>query len=128
MRVGAILQIVAVIVCALAGGCEDEGQSQSAGTKVKDFTLSIEGDAGLEVDMLLIRKPTANSIEREAATVTVPLSKSFRAAKCAVWIDHEFRGRAGEYRVVLKEDGKPIGELECKVKEGNKGSGRLGTL
>jgi hypothetical protein len=128
MRIKSALLVLAAIVSAAALGCKEERQPQSGAATIRDFTLNIEGTAGLEVDMLLITKPSSGSIERETATVTVPFSKSFRSVKCVVWIDHEFRGKAGEYRVVLKEDGKPSGELEGRIEEGHKGSGRLGML
>jgi len=128
MRIGVALLIVVAVVSAVAVGCKEQPEPQSAAAAIRDFTLNVEGTPGLEVDMLLITKPTSGSIERETATVTVPFAKSFRAVKCVVWIDHQFRGKAGEYRVELKEDGEPSGEFEGRIQEGHKGSGRLGML
>jgi len=111
-------------------GCKEKRQSQSVASDIRDFTVSIEGTSDLELDLLLITKPSSDSIERETTTVKVPFSKSFRAVKCVVWIDQEFRGKAGKYRVVLKEHGKPFGEhvYEGRSEEGHKRSARLGML
>ena len=77
MRIKAALLVVVAIISAVSMGCKEERQSQSDAPAFKDFTLNIEGTAGLELDMLLITKPTSDSIERETTTVTVPFSKSF---------------------------------------------------
>jgi hypothetical protein len=139
MRRKTVRLFLTIVICFISLGCEEDRQAltqfptyktKAAGDVdvEKEFTIRIEGDAGLEVDMLLITKPTANSIERENVTVTVPFNKDFRAVNCVVWIDNEYRGREGQYRVILSQDGQTRGELEMGIKKGNKHSGRLGIL
>ena len=83
----------------------------------------------MELDMLLITKPTANSIERENVTIAVPFTKSFEAVKCVVWFDGEYRGgREGKCYVTLTRNGETTGELGMRVERGHKHSGRLGIL
>jgi hypothetical protein len=106
-------------------GCSQTAPVPSA-PALHDYQLQIEGTAGLRLDLLLITKPTDNSLEREMTQITLPFSRDFQTVKCAVWVDAEFRGQEGEYRMELRKDGSAAGsKVSGIVKKGSKESGSL---
>ena len=126
MRIWTTLLVVVVGIL-LVGACSKR-EGPATGRAVNDYILKTEGTAWLKLDLLLITKPTADSIERESTEVTVPFSKDFKAVKYAAWIDAEFRGQEGNYKMSVLRDGKPGSYAAGKVREGVKDSARLSNL
>ena len=122
----AILTASVIVIC-FANGCSKS--NSNADYKPKDYTVKIEGTAGLELEMVLMTKPTSDSIARELKYIKVPFTQSLKSVKCEVRIQGEYRGKEGEYSMILSRNGQEIGELsEMVVKPGHKNSGRLGDL
>jgi len=114
-RVACLSMIAAVLL--MTAACQPPTRSSGA---VKDYVLSIEGTQGLALNLLVITKPTAGSIERETISTVIPFTKEFKAVACAVWLDAEFKGKGGDYRMVLTRNGIATAEVSGDVKEGHK--------
>lgn len=126
MRMWTILPL-AVVGILLVVACSKR-EAPATGPATNEYTLKIKRTAGLKLDLLLITKPTADSIERESAEVTVPFSKDFKAVNYAAWIDAELKGQEGNYKMTVLTDGKPGSYVAGEVREGVKDSGLLNNL
>jgi hypothetical protein len=113
-------------------GCAKRPSPTAAAPTVNRYRLTIQGTDGLRLDLLLITKPTEGEIERYESEVTVPLlapyTMDFEALKCAVWVDGEFRGQEGQYRMRLTTNGRLTSEVDGRVRKGHKTSGVLHDL
>ena len=126
-----------VIVALLAGTLFPAGnitvaQNQKA-SKTNEYVLEVEGTAGVQLDMLLITKPTEDEgPTRESARITIPYKKKFSAAKCFAWLDtlpKNGSGKIGDkYHIVLKRNGKPTAEGNNSIRQDVHSTTGLGDL
>lgn len=121
---------VVVLVAVLAGvtGCRD-GREPAQQTLVNQYVLKIEGTAGLKVDLLVIAKPTVDSLERLIdEEVVLPYSKEFEGVKCAIWLDAPYKGQDGDYKMSLTTKGVGTSSESGFVKGGSRCTGALHDL
>jgi len=109
-------------------GCAKRPPPPAPAPTANQYRLAIQGTAGLRLDLLLITKPTEGEIERYESEVTVPYTRDFEALKCAVWVDGEFRGQKGQYRMSLTTNGSITSEVDGRVRKGHKTSGVMHDL
>src|SRR5262245_56553957 len=92
----ASVRFSAALILLAASGCAADSAAQSNATPLNDYSLEVEGTAGVQLDMLLITRPrpSANPT-RETGRITVPYKKQFKAARCYAWFDTLPEGASG---------------------------------
>ena len=111
-------------------GCSEKpsASDRTAEQGPNDYVIEISGTEGLQMDLLLIFRPTPRGLERESSKVTVPYSKKLQGFGCAAWIDVDSDNMEGDYRMTLSINGQVSSEAEGHIKQGHKQSGMVGDL
>ena len=123
--------LILILFAAFFAGitCCEKGKAPSEQPSLNNYILKIEGTPGLRVDLLVILKPTTNTIERLVnEEVVLPYSKEFSGVKCAVWLDAPYKGQDGIYKMSLTTVGVGTSSDSGNVTEAIGGSGSLSDL
>lgn len=124
----ALFAVLCMAVGVLLFGCSDRQPATSSAPDLKNYTLTVEGTPGLQLDLLLARKTRTGALEREEMGISLPYSKTFDAVKCAAWIDHAFRGTKGDYKMELTTEGIGNSSASGSVLKGASGYSLLHDL
>jgi hypothetical protein len=109
--------------------CTEKPNQSYDETTINDYVVEISGTDGFELDMLLISKPSAGSLEREVSKIKIPYTQRLKAYKCAVWIDAEYRETGGSFTMIFVKNGIIQGRANGDVKQdGEKFSRFIGDL
>jgi hypothetical protein len=97
------------------------------------FEIRVSGKAGVELDMLLVWKPTPAGVpERKVQRIEIPYSTSVAGAGAFAWFDTlpgNGSGQIGdEYTVEFLIDGHVRAESEGRLKKDGKSSSGVGEL
>jgi len=106
-------------------GCTEEPTQSSDAPTINDYAVEVSGTDGLELDMLLISKPTPGSLEREISKLKIPYTQRLKTYKCAVWIDAEYHGTKGSFTMTFIKNGIIQGRASGEVKQDGENSSRL---
>lgn len=117
--------MLAAMVLTLVFGCSEKSSSsnQVPASNLNDYVIEVSGTRGLQLDVLLISKPTLDSIERESACITVPYRKELKAFKCVAWIDGRFDDIEGDFRMTLTVNNNVGSVVDGRVQQGHETSG-----
>jgi hypothetical protein len=108
--------VIALLVCVMFQVWEVKAVEAEKDRRANEYVLEVAGVMGVQLDMLLITKPSADANpERESERITVPFTRKFSGAKCYAWFDtlpNNGSGKEGnDYHIVLKRNGKPAAEV-----------------
>lgn len=125
-----VFALLACVMFQVRGVTATQAHKES---QANEYVLEVKGARGVQLDMLLITKPSPNAgPERETARIMAPYSRKFSAAKCYAWFDtlpNNGSGKVGDdYHIILRCNGRPTAEVEGHIKRDVHSTGGLGDL
>jgi hypothetical protein len=114
-------------------GCERSSVTNAPPPANHQYAINVSGTTGVQIDMLLVFKPSSNANPKEEASrITVPFDRSFSACGAWAWFETLPEGKSGtsgdEVSVVMTRDGDRISELQFSLEDENTRHGGLGDL